>query len=93
MNNDNIRNAYDAMSPSELAKARMFRNISAAVQAPHKTRIPGDIHIIVAAVQLHDVPGVSAAAPGSGDHAAATPFPSQSKKIIMPGTGDRKSGV
>ena len=38
MNNDNIRNAYDAMSPSELAKARMFRNISAAVQAPHKTR-------------------------------------------------------
>ena len=38
MNNDHIRNAYDAMSPSELAKARMFRNISAAVQAPHKAR-------------------------------------------------------
>lgn len=50
MNNDNIRNAYDAMSPSELAKARMFRNISAAVQAPHKTRSARPKLILIAAV-------------------------------------------
>ena len=50
MNNDNIRNAYDAMSPSELAKARLFRNISAAVHAPHKTRPVRPKLILIAAV-------------------------------------------
>lgn len=50
MNNDHIRNAYDAMSPSELAKARMFRNISAAVQAPHKARSAKPKLILIAAV-------------------------------------------
>ena len=50
MNNDHIRNAYDAMSPSELAKARMLRNISAAVPTAHKARAARPKLLLVAAV-------------------------------------------
>lgn len=50
MNNDHIRNAYDAISPGELAKARMFRNISAAVPSAHRARSARPKLLLVAAV-------------------------------------------
>lgn len=50
MNNDHIRNAYDAISPSELAKARMLRNITAAAPTAHKARTARPKLLLVAAV-------------------------------------------
>ena len=53
MNNDNIRNAYDMISPSELAKARMYRNINTAAEAasaPRKMRSVKSKMVLVAAV-------------------------------------------
>ena len=53
MTNDNIKNAYDMISPNELAKARMYRNIihpAESTQAPRKVRRLRSKAVLVAAV-------------------------------------------
>ena len=54
MNNDNIKNAYDMISPNELAKARMLRNITNAAAKselpPRKVRSARSRVVLIAAV-------------------------------------------
>lgn len=54
MNNDNIKNAYDAISPTELAKARMLRNITDAAAKselpPRRVRRARSKVVLIAAV-------------------------------------------